>query len=196
MKKAATIIIFIVTALLNASGQDANQKPYDIKSGIVEYGFYGDKVGKGTLWFDDYGMKSAMYTEITVKGQTTKEWIVINGDYQSSWNPANTSSGIRIKNPVLAWSVGASGHETISYTESVYIKLGMKRYGNEKYLNRACLAFKGNIGKLVTWHGILMLLDLKTDGSLTHQAAKSVQTNVKIDPKYFVIPRNIKFTDK
>jgi len=41
-----------------------------------------------------------------------------------------------------------------------------------------------------------MLLDLKTDGSLTHQAAKSVQTNVKIDPKYFAIPRNIKFTDK
>lgn len=182
--------------LIKANGQEINQKPYDIKSGIIEYGFYGDNVGKGTLWFDDYGMKSAMYSELVIKGETVKQWVVLHGDYQFTWNPAKPANGIRIKNPVLVWAKEKPDKNVTSYNESVWLKKGMRKYGTETCLKRPCIAYKGNVGKLVVWHGILMLLDLKTYDEITHQAATSVKTNVVINPKYFVIPRNVKFTEK
>jgi len=63
MKKITTLIISLFIILPKLAGQEATLKPYGIKSAIIEYSYSGDKVGKGTLYFDDYGSKSAMLTD-------------------------------------------------------------------------------------------------------------------------------------
>jgi len=194
MKKVLIFIVCLISILLK--GQDIYQRPFGIKSGIIEYSFYGDKVGKGTLWFDDYGLKCAMYTEVTYGTRTSKGWIVSTGGFQYSWDPAKNAEGVKTKNPILIWANEAPVKGIDSYYESIYVKMGMRRYGNETFIKRECRVFKGDIGKLAIWQGIIMRLDLKTSGTITYQAATSVKTNVVINPKYFVIPKTVKFTEK
>ncbi|NLA49617.1 MAG: hypothetical protein GX876_09165 [Bacteroidales bacterium] len=42
---------------------------------------------------------------------------------------------------------------------------------------------------------LIMLLDMKVMGTGSHQEATKIQTNVPVDAKYFVIPKNIEFSD-
>jgi len=72
MKKFAILTISLFIILPKLAGQEATLKPYGIKSGIIEYTYSGDKVGKGTLYFDDYGMKSAMLEDAIKTGKSGK----------------------------------------------------------------------------------------------------------------------------
>jgi len=48
--------------------------PLEVRSGIIEYSYSGDKTGKSTQYFDDYGVKSAVYAEIVQQGKESKGW--------------------------------------------------------------------------------------------------------------------------
>ena len=85
------------------AGQEASFKPYGIKSGIIEYAYSGDKTGKGTLYFDDYVMKSAMYTDALEDGDKRRGWVVSFGDYQYMWDPDESTDGMKLKNPIITW---------------------------------------------------------------------------------------------
>ncbi len=194
MKATVFFIICIFCTILNA--QDTKQNPFPIKSGIVEYSFYGSKTGKGTLWYDDFGLKYAMYTEVTTGNKTTKGWTIATGGYQYTWESAKLTEGIKTKNPMLIWANEEQVEGIESFNESLYLGMGMKRYGNEVFLKRQCKSFTGNNGKVLIWQGIIMRLDLKEGGRPSYQAATSIKTNVAIDAKVFRIPANVKFTEK
>jgi len=40
-----------------------------------------------------------------------------------------------------------------------------------------------------------MLLDFKMMGTASHQEVTKIETNIPVDPKYFVIPDNIEFSE-
>jgi len=42
---------------------------------------------------------------------------------------------------------------------------------------------------------LIMFLDMKVMGTGSHQETTKIQTNVPVDAKYFVIPKNIEFSD-
>jgi hypothetical protein len=73
--------------------------------------------------------------------------------------------------------------------------MGFKKGANETFLGKDCKVMKGDMGKVLTWNGILMLLDMKVMGTGTHQEVTKIQTNVPVDAKYFVLPRNIEFSE-
>jgi hypothetical protein len=195
MKKSIILIAVILSVLAPVLGQTATLKPYGLKSGIIEYAYSGDKVGKSTLYFDDYGMKSAMYTEAVEDGEKTKGWVVSFGDYQYIWDPDDPSGGLKMKNPLLSWIASASKGDIESFTESTYAKMGFKKAANESLLGRDCTVMKGNMGKVLTWHGIMMMLDMKVMSVSSHQEATRIQENVSVDGKYFVIPKDVKFSE-
>jgi hypothetical protein len=195
MKKSVLVIIVILFVLSPVLGQTSTLKPYGLKSGIIEYAYSGDKVGKSTLYFDDYGMKSAMYTEAVEDGEKTKGWVVSYGDYQYIWDPGDPSGGLKMKNPLLTWIASASKGNIESFTESTYAKMGFKKAANESFLGKDCTVMKGNMGKVLTWNGIMMLLDMKVMSVSSHQEATKIQENVNVDGKYFVIPKDVKFSE-
>lgn len=195
MKKTIFLITAFLSVLASVSGQTATLKPYGLKSGIIEYTYSGDKVGRSTLYFDDYGLKSAMYTEAVEDGEKTKGWVVSNGDYQYMWDPDDPSGGLKMKNPLLTWIATASKGEIESFTESTYSKMGFRKTANESFLGKDCTVMKGNMGKVLTWHGILMMLDMKVMNVSSHQEATKIQENVSVDGKYFVIPKDVKFSE-
>jgi len=195
MKKFAILTISLFTILPKLAGQEATLKPYGIKSGIIEYTYSGDKVGKGTLYFDDYGMKSAMLEDAIKDGEKRKGWVVSFGDYQYMWDPDDPTEGMKLKNPMLTGIKEASKGELESFTESMYSKMGFSKAPDETFLGKPCKAMKGDMGKVLTWNGILMLLDMKIMGTSSHQEVTKIQTNVPVEAKYFVLPKNIKFSE-
>jgi len=195
MKKFAILTISLFIILPKLTGQEATLKPYGIKSGIIEYSYSGDKVGKGTLYFDDYGIKSAMLTDAVEQGEKRKGWVVTFGDYQYMWDPDKLTEGMKLKNPMITWIESKSKGDIESFTESMYSQMGFTKGANETFLGKDCKVMKGDMGKVLTWNGILMLLDMKVMGYGSHQEVTKIQTNVPIDAKYFVIPKNIKFSE-
>ena len=195
MKKSIITGIILVYVLTAVQAQEPMLKPYGMKSGIIEYIFSGDKTGTGTLYFDDYGMKSAMYLETVTEGEESRNWVVSSGDYQYMWDPDQPADGMKMKNPLISWMKEASKGDMESFTEETYAKMGMVKNGKESYLGKECTVIKGEPGKVLIWNGIMMLTDIRMGSYVSRQEATSVKTNVPVDAKYFVIPRNITFTE-
>jgi len=195
MKKIAILIVSFFIILLRLAGQEATLKPYGIKSAIIEYLYSGDKVGKGTLYFDDYGMKSAIHTDVVEDGEKKKGWVVSFGDFQYMWDPDDQTEGMKLKNPLITWISESSKGDIESFTESTYAKMGFEKAPDEIFLGKTCKTMKGKMGKVLVWNGILMLLDMKIMGYGSHQEVTKIETNVPVDGKYFVLPKNIKFSE-
>jgi hypothetical protein len=195
MKKLLTISVSLVFILTTLSGQESTLKPYGIKSGIIEYSYSGDKVGKGTLYFDDFGMKTAMFTDAVEDGEKQRGWVVTSGDYQYMWDPDDPTEGMKLKNPLITWIAESSKGDIESFNESMYTKMGFAKSPDEIFLGKTCKVLKGDMGKVLTWNGILMLLDMKVMGFGSRQEVIKIQTNVPVDAKYFIIPKNIKFSE-
>lgn len=195
MKNLFVLTLSLFFILPKLTGQEITLKPYGLKSGIIEYSYSGDKVGKGTLYFDDYGMKSAMYTDAVEDGEKRKGWVVTYGDFQYLWDPDRSDEGLKLKNPIITWIAESSKGDIESFSESMYSKMGFSKAPDETFLSKPCKVMKGNMGKVLTWNGILMLLDMKIMGIGSHQEVTKIQTNIPVDAKYFVLPKDIKFSE-
>lgn len=195
MKNIIAFLLFNLIILAAASGQNTSLKPFGIKSGIIDYSYSGDKVGKGTLYFDDFGMKSAMYTDAVEDGEKRRGWVVSYGDYQYIWDPDASDEGMKLKNPIIAWIAESSKGDIESFTESMYSKMCFTKVPDEMFLGKTCKVMKGKMGKVLTWNGILMMLDMNVMGIKSLEEATKVQINTPVDPKYFNIPRNITFSE-
>lgn len=193
--KSLTALTLTLLLTLTAAGQEATPKPFSFKSGIVEYKYSGDKTGKSIQYIDDHGMKTAMYSEITQEGETTESWVVAYRDYQYMWDPDQPDQGMKMKNPLLSWIEEASKGDMESFTISSYEKMGMVKSGKEPFLGKECTVLKGDMGKVLIWNGIMMLMDFKIGAYISKQEATSVKTNIPVDGKYFIIPKEIIFTE-
>ena len=195
MKQILAFSICLLYMLPAAFPQEAVLKPYGIKSGIIEYTYSGDKTGTGTLYFDDYGMKSAMYMETVTEGEESKGWVVAFGDYQYMWDPDQPDNGMKMRNPLLSWINEASNSDYESFTEETYKKMGMVKTGKETLLGKECDVIKGDMGKVLIWSGIMMMMEFKMGGYSSGQKATSIKANVTVEAKYFIIPKNITFSE-
>ena len=188
-------LAFVLLTIDKMNAQGETLKLYGIKSGIIEYKYTGDEVGKATLYFEDHGNKSAMNMDTKRGTEINKGWVISQGEYQYMFDPSKPNEGWKLKNPIIEW-IHQAGHKDIEkFTEETYAKLGMKKAGTEKFLDKECPAYKGDMGKVLIWNGILMYMEMNFGGMKSKQEVTSIKVNVPIDKKYFEIPKNIKFSD-
>lgn len=185
--------VLLTVNKLNAQGEAL--KLYGIKSGIIEYKYTGNEVGKAILYFEDYGNKSAMNVDTKRGTETNKGWVISQGEYQYMFDPSKPDEGWKLKNPIIEWIHQNKHKDVEQFTEETYAKLGMKKAGTEKFLDKECLAYKGDMGKVLIWNGILMYMEMNFGGMKSKQEVTSIKVNVPVDKKYFEIPKNIKFSD-
>jgi hypothetical protein len=175
---------------------DADSKgkgPLEVKSGIIEYTYSGDKTGKSTQYFDDYGMKNAVYAEITTQGETSKGWTVTVGEDQYMWDLSKPGQGMKTKNPMIKMMMEPSGEDIMSYMAGMYKQMGMTESGTEMFQGKQCTVFKGDMGKVLVWKGIMMKMEINVGTIVSRQEVTSIKTNVAVDKKYFRLPDNITF---
>lgn len=182
-------------AVTETSDSDAKGKPLGIRSGIIEYTYSGDRTGKSIQYFDDYGMKNAVYTEIVSQGDESKGWVVTIGEDQYMWDLSNQGQGMKTKNPMLKSLVESSGKDILSYMASMYEQMGMTKSGKETFLGKDCDVFRGPLGEVLVWKGIMIKMEMNMGTIVSRQEATSIKTNVSVDGKYFRIPDNITFSE-
>ena len=188
-----TLIILIITCQVNA--QEVSLKPYGIESGIIEYKYSGSEVGKSILYFDEYGNKSAMNVDTKREDETNKGWVISFKEYQYIFDPSKPDEGLKMKNPIIESLMKMDKQDYDKVAEDLYSQMGMNKAGTEKFLDKDCIAYKGDMGKILTWNGILMLMDMNYGGMKSRQEVTSIKVNVPVDAKYFEIPKNIKFSE-
>ena len=177
------------------TNSDALGKPLGVKSGIIEYTYSGDKTGKSTQYFDDYGMKSAVYAEIVQQGEPSKGWSLTIGEDQYMWDPGKPGEGMKAKNPMAAMMTGKSAEEMETLTASMYEQMGMAKSGTEMFQGKACTVYKGDMGKVLIWKGLLMMMEIRMGDVVSRQEVNSIKTNTPVDGKYFKIPENVTFSE-
>jgi len=170
-------------------------KPLGVKSGIIEYTYSGDKTGKSTQYFDDYGMKSAVYAEIVQQGEESKGWSLTLGEDQYMWDLSNPGQGMKTKNPMIKMLTESSGDDILSYLADMYKQMGMTESGTENFQGKECTLFKGGMGKVLIWKGIMMKTEMNIGTMVSRQEVTSIKTNIRVDGKYFRIPENITFNE-
>lgn len=195
MKNVILFTIGMICITEITYGQTGANGPFRFKSGIIEYRYSGDKTGTAVHYIDEYGLKTAQYSEITSDGELTKSWIVSYGEYQYMWDPARPGHGMKMKNPLMTGIQPISADEIDDLNAKTYEKMGMRKTGTEKFLGRECDLLQGGMGKVLIWNGVLMLLDLKMGEYVSRQEATSVKTGIAVDQKYFTIPKNITFQE-
>lgn len=173
---------------------DVKGKPLGVRSGIIEYSYSGDKTGKSTQYFDDYGIKSAVYAEIVQQGEESKGWSLTLGEDQYMWD-LNSSQGMKAKNPMVKQMMELSEGDILEYMTGMYEKMGMTKSGTEVFQGKECTVFKGDLGKVLIWKGVMMMMEMKMGDMVSRQEVTSIKTNVKVDGKYFRIPDNITFNE-
>jgi len=199
MKKSKIYLKFFISTLFvllivnQIQAQEVSLKPYGIESGIIEYKYSGSQVGTGTMYFDEYGYRSAMKMDTKMNDEPQKGWVVSFKDYQYIFDPSKPDEGLKMKNPIIESFFKMDKPDFDKVAEDLYSKMGMKKAGTEKFMDRDCIVFKGDNGKILTWNGILMLMDMTYSGIKTKQEVTSIKINVPVDAKYFEIPKNIKF---
>lgn len=181
------------TELDNAG--NSGKGPLGFRSGIIEYTYSGDRTGKSTQYFDDYGMKSAVYAEIITQGEQSKAWSLTIGEDQYMWDLARPGTGMKAKNPMANMMAGKTGEEMVAYTASMYEQMGMKKSGTEMFQGKECTLYKGDMGKVLIWNGLLMMMEINMGSVVSRQEATSIQTNVRVDGKYFRVPTDITFSE-
>lgn len=169
-------------------------KPLGVKSGIIEYTYSGDKTGKSTQYFDDYGVKSAVYAEIVQQGNESKGWAVTIGEDQYMWD-VNSSQGMKAKNPMAKKMMELSGGDILKYMADMYEQMGMTQSGTENFQGKECTVFKGDMGKVLIWKGIMMKMEMNLGTIVSNQEVTSIKTNVPVAARYFRIPDNITFNE-
>ena len=188
-------LLFVLLIVNQLNAQEVSLKPYGIESGIIEYKYSGSQVGTGTMYFDEYGYRSAMKMDAKMNDQPQKGWVVSFKEYQYIFDPAKPDEGLKMKNPIIESMLKMDKPDFDKVAEDLYSKMGMKRAGTEKFMDKDCIVFKGDNGKILTWNGILMLMDMTYSGIKTKQEVTSIKINVPVDAKYFEIPKNIKFSE-
>ncbi len=190
MKTQLTFLLFMFI-FFSLHSQNA-LKTYNLKSGIIEYKHSGTRTGTSTMYFDDYGLKSANYSVITSNGKTQKTWTISIEEMQYMFDP-DTKTGHKMKNPMIEMLKEIDNLE--QFTEEIYSRMGFKNAGTEKYLGKDCRLFKGDMGKVLTWNGLLMFMEMNIMGNITRQEAIKIDVNIPVKASYFEVPQGITFTE-
>lgn len=195
--KSGFVLLFLTLIVFNpvVNAQKTSLKPYSIKSGIIEYKYSGVRSGKSILYFDDYGLKSAMKNEISTQYSKDNNWVISLKDEQYTYDPAKPNEGTKMKNPLLEGFFEMQQTDFDKFVEEFYSRMGYKKVGTEKYLGKDCIAYKGELGKILIWNGILLYTETDFSGVKSKQEATSIKVNIPVDKKYFEIPKNTKFKE-
>ncbi|MBN1414913.1 MAG: hypothetical protein JW973_07420 [Bacteroidales bacterium] len=189
--KTLLFVLFCLSVVLPLQSQEMF-KIYGIKSGIIEYKHSGTSTGTSTVYFDDYGYKCANYMDMTEEGQTHKGWVISQGDMQYMYDP-DTKTGQKLRNPMIEMILEMEDIEKI--TQETYAKMGFQEAGTEKFLGKDCRVFKGEMGKVLTWNGMLMFMEMSVMGTTTKQEATKIDVNVPVKSSLFEIPGDVEFTE-
>lgn len=179
-------------------------KRYRMKSGIVEYEISGPQKGTETLYFDDWGIREATYTNVTVEmmgfKQETNTLSILKDGY--TYNIDLTKrTGTKIETPLmkeLNARAEAEGKDMADVGEEMLVRMGGKKVGTEEFLGKKCdIWVMEQMGsKIWVYNGITLKSITNMMGMEISKVATRFEENATIDKSKLDLPTDIKFEDR
>jgi len=175
---------------------------YPIKSCIVEFELDGMQTGKETLYFEDYGLREAKYSQTSLAfgslSTTTNTLTLMDREWIYNID-LGTNSGTKIPNPVFITNpMQQVNKDLVAQNREMMSAMGGKLLGEEEYLNKKCEVWSNEAlhSKTWIWNGIVLKSIVNTMGMKQEVRAVKIQDVVKIPPEKFLLPKDVKLTEK
>lgn len=176
-------------------------KRYGVKSAIVEYVVTGSQSGTKTLYFDNWGMRQAEYTNsvLQIAGFSKNINLVnIMNDDSNIIIDLDKGTGTKTKNPVKKLIIELQNQKSFGeFGEQILLKSGAMKIGQEEFLDKECDIYEiKNAGtKIWIWKWIPLKTITKTGGIEISSVAKKIEVNVSIPVEKFKVPENVTLTE-
>lgn len=181
-----------------AQNSKNTQNMYKIKSGMIEYKMSGKTTGSETMYFDDYGRKTATFTETNTKvlGMSSSEnTIEIRVDSVLYVVNMDEKTGVRT---VIPFDPSEFTEEQMKEWEEkgkqMMDDLGFEKIGEEKILGKNCEIWEGLGSKIWIWEGLTLKTEVNMLGQWITEAVK-IDLNSRVDKDKFKVPAGIEMTD-
>jgi len=189
MKSFLTIItvIFVSTFIFGQS----SQVKYHIKSGIIEYEISGASKGKEVVYFDNYGIKEAKYSnqEIDMMGikQKTNQIIISDSEYIYTLD-VDKKTGTKMKNPFLGSMPEDKNLEELG--KEIMTNMGGKVIGSETLLGKTCEIWEVSqlSAKIWVWNTVPLKTEVNMMGMKIVSNATKFEPNANVPKEKFVVP--------
>lgn len=198
MKK---VFVAIIMLLVTSYSYAIDMKKYQIKSGIVEYKITGSQQGTQTLYFDNWGLLTAEFMDITTKmmGMTMKSSTLNLTDKDWTYNiNLDEKNGTKISNKELQELLNSTNKKDLEELgRKMMEKMGGRKLGNETFMGRDCEVWE--ISKLNTKVWLYKYIPLKTISNIVGEIvieATKIEENVSVPAEKFLVPEGIKITEQ
>lgn len=196
MKKIFAAIAMLLIAF---SSYAIDMKKYQIKSGIVEYKITGTQQGTQTLYFDNWGLLTAEFMEVTTKmmGITMRSSTLNLTDKDWTYNiNLDDKTGTKISNKELQELMNSTNKKDLEELgRKMLEKLGGRKLNNETFMGRDCEVWE--ISKLNTKVWLYKYISLKSISNIVGEIvieATKIDENASVPAEKFIIPKDIKIT--
>lgn len=192
----ASLLTFWTFSQPGNSGElaELGLKKFPIEKGKIEYLISGNATGKATLYFDRYGWRSSLVTEMSLKQfgvesyeHTLEIW---DGDYFAKVDLI-MKKGTKKKDD--RWSQLARYKEASEIPGIFYSNDGGTYVGAEILLERETSKWtfvKGIVQAVNDWNGIALRTSKKLPGLVYEVVATSITEDTP-DPSFFDLPDSI-----
>lgn len=190
------LVAFVFCGSIWAFQAASKLKRYNQKSGTVEYQITGSMMsGTETLYFDDYGVREAKYTNTEVKfggfSQKTNNATYLEGSTIYTVD-LNTNTGTKMENSIMK---NLEGKDLQDVGRQMLKDMGGKQIGSESFMGKNCEVWEiKNLGsKSWIWNGLMLKTEVNMMGQqITYTATKISEA---VDAKKLQRPTNIKYTE-
>lgn len=202
----ATLLLFSIYAFVPAKTPASNEaipptlektfKRYTIESGIITYKITGISTGTETIYFDQYGMREAKFTqtESDVFGmkQTDNTLTLLLGVEQYAIN-LTTKTGTKTTNPMLKKLVD-DNEDLGQMGEQMLIDMGGEKTGTEEFMGKTCDKWHVSSlsADLLVYNYITLKMHSSIMGLTIDMEAVELKENAEIPAGTFDIPKDIK----
>lgn len=192
-------LLFIFSQLLSQGNSlelfEKNLRKYPIEKGVIQYIITGNANGKATLYFDRYGWRSVVVTEMTLKqfGVESKEqskeyW---DGDY---WYKVDQLSNKGFQKKDDRWSQLIRYKESSEVPGILYSTDGGTNAGPEIVLERETTKWmfsKGIVQSVNDWNGIPLKTIKKLPGLMYEITVMAIDQPGSVQESMFAIDDSI-----
>ena len=177
-----TILLSVMTFLIMSfSSWAQGGKHFLVESGKIEYTFGGDFSGNEVFYFDRFGARENHEKNLFSKSgdQNTKTKIIINDNSKAETN---------LETGVIIFSTIDVDSSTYQYdTERILDAGHFKKAGTERVAGVLCDNYKGTLGTLSVWKGIVLKSEIVIADKKLIKKAVFVDTLAKIPEDIFII---------
>lgn len=183
------------------TGKTDFTKRYGIKSAIVEYTITGSQSGTKILYFDNWGMRQAEYTNSVLEiGNFSKSINILNiiKDDANYIIDLERNTGTKTKNPIKKLIAELQNQKSFGeFGEQILLKSGAMKVGQEEFLNRDCDIYEiKNTGtKMWIWEWIPLKTITKLGGIEINSVAKKIEVNINVPEEKLTPPDNATITE-